>query len=179
VNGEILAWVGGRDYSKNQFDRVSQAFRQPGSSFKPFVYLTALDKTLNNYRVARTTNLLADEPITFDIPGSTSWTPENYDKEYNGEVTVREALMRSLNIPTVNLAMKVGDRLDQEHRRAVRFWDESTRGAVDRARSWRSLPLYLGPRVYGISERWSPPQSSCGFTDVRERERGSRRIPPS
>lgn len=107
-SGETIAWVGGRNYAKNQFDRVSQAKRQPGSSFKPFVYLTALDKDLNTYRVARTTNTLIDEPITLQVAGSGAWEPKNYDNEYHGEVTLREALMKSLNIPTVNLAMKVG-----------------------------------------------------------------------
>lgn len=108
VDGEIRAWVGGRNYSQNQFDRVSQAQRQPGSAFKPFVYLTALDPSLNSYRVARTTSLLSDEPVTLEIPGSEPWTPQNYDRKYRGEVTVREALSKSLNIPTVDLAMKVG-----------------------------------------------------------------------
>jgi penicillin-binding protein 1B len=106
--GEVLAWIGGRDYGQNQFDRVSMALRQPGSAFKPFVYLTALDPTLNSYRVARTTSLLSDEPITITSPGSEPWEPQNYDHQYRGEVTVREALTRSLNIPTVDLAMKVG-----------------------------------------------------------------------
>lgn len=107
-DGEIRAWVGGRDYGVSQFDHISQAKRQPGSAFKPFVYLTALDATLNNYRVARTTSLLSDEPITLHIPGSGEWSPENYDHKNRGEVTLREALALSLNIPTVNLAMKVG-----------------------------------------------------------------------
>lgn len=112
VRGDILAWVGGRDYSFNQFDRVSMASRQPGSTFKPFVYLTALDSNLNSYRVARTTSILADEPITIPIRGSTSWSPKNYDNRYRGQVTVREALTHSLNLPTVDLAMKVGiDRI--------------------------------------------------------------------
>jgi len=107
-SGEIRAWVGGTEYGLNQFDRVSQAKRQPGSAFKPFVFLTALDKNLNSYRVARTTSTLEDEPVTFNIPGSGSWSPQNYDKKYRGEVTLREALTHSLNVPTVNLTQKIG-----------------------------------------------------------------------
>lgn len=107
-SGEIRAWVGGRDYGKNQFDRVSSARRQPGSAFKPFVYLTALDASLNTYRVARSTSLLDDQPMTIEVPGSGSWSPQNYDEDYRGEVTLRQALTNSLNIPTINLAMKVG-----------------------------------------------------------------------
>lgn len=108
ADGQILAWIGGRNYGENQFDRVTQAHRQPGSAFKPFVYLTALDDTLNDYRVARTTSILPDRPITISVPGSGDWEPENYEKTYRGEVTVREALTHSLNIPTIDLAMKVG-----------------------------------------------------------------------
>jgi len=114
--GEVRAWVGGRDYRKNQFDRVSLAKRQPGSAFKPFVYLTAIDKRLNNYRVARTTSLLEDEPLELTVPGTGVWSPQNYKKGYRGLVTVREALTYSLNIPTVQLALKVG--VDSIHRTA-------------------------------------------------------------
>ena len=106
--GKIRAYVGGRKYGTSQFDRVSKAKRQPGSAFKPFVFLTALDPNLNSYRTARTTSLLEDEPIEIEIPGSDLWRPENYDKDYRGSVTLREALSKSLNIPTVNLTLKVG-----------------------------------------------------------------------
>ena len=107
-NNKVRAWVGGRDYSSNQFDRTSQAYRQPGSSFKPFVYLTAIDRNLNNYRVARTTSLLEDRPLTIKTAGSDDWSPNNYDRKFRGEVTLRESLSKSLNIPTINLATKVG-----------------------------------------------------------------------
>lgn len=107
-SGEVRAWVGGRDFGRNQFDRVSRAKRQPGSTFKPFVYLTGLDKDLNEYRVAKTTSILADEPLTLKIPGSGAWSPQNYDKKFAGDTTVRMALARSRNVPTVNLALKVG-----------------------------------------------------------------------
>lgn len=106
-SGEIRAWVGGRDFGETQFDRISQAKRQPGSTFKPFVYLTALDGSLNQYRTAKSTTILEDNPVKISIPGGT-WEPKNYDKDYRGEVRLREALARSLNIPTVNLAQKVG-----------------------------------------------------------------------
>ncbi len=107
-SGEVRAWVGGRDFGRNQFDRVSLAKRQPGSTFKPFVYLTALDKNLNNYRVAKTTSILADQPLELKVPGSGTWSPQNYDKKFGGDITVRMALARSRNVPTVNMALKVG-----------------------------------------------------------------------
>lgn len=119
IRGDVLAWVGGRDYGQNQFDRVYQSKRQPGSTFKPFVYLTGLDKELNTYRVARTTTILMDEPVEFDIPGSQVWQPKNYDDRFRGPVTVREALTNSLNVPTVELAQKVG--IDAVARTAALF----------------------------------------------------------
>lgn len=108
ATSEIRAWVGGREYGENQFDRVSLAKRQPGSTFKPFVYLTALDGSLNTYRVARTTSVLTDEPMHLPVSGGKTWEPKNYDDQFRGDVTVRQALTHSLNIPTVQLAMKVG-----------------------------------------------------------------------
>ena len=106
--GEIRAWVGGRNFNTSQFDRVSLAKRQPGSLFKPIAYLSAFDESLNDYRVARTTSLLVDEPIALEVKGTGMWRPQNYDRKFRGDVTVREALYSSLNIPTVNLALKVG-----------------------------------------------------------------------
>lgn len=107
-DGGVRAWVGGVDYATSQFCRISMSARQPGSAFKPIVYLTALDKNLNQYRVARPTSLLPDEPLTVEIQGVGEWSPENYDHQHRGEVTVRQALEHSLNIPTVHLALKVG-----------------------------------------------------------------------
>lgn len=106
-SGEVRAWIGGRDFSESQFDRVSLAKRQPGSTFKPFVYLTALDPKLNSYKTARTTSILIDQPISISVPGGT-WEPKNYEEEFQGEVRLRQALAMSLNIPTVRLAEKVG-----------------------------------------------------------------------
>jgi penicillin-binding protein 1B len=107
-SGLIKAWVGGRDFGKNQFNHVSQANRQIGSTIKPFVYLTALSPEFNNYKVATPVSILADEPMTIDIPGSNNWTPENYDKKFRGDVTLRYALENSLNIPAVYISQKVG-----------------------------------------------------------------------
>ncbi|HUP21460.1 MAG TPA: transglycosylase domain-containing protein [Thermoanaerobaculia bacterium] len=104
-NGAVLAWVGGRDWSSSQFDRVRFARRQPGSAFKPIVLAAAFAE-----RVATPADLLADEPLTV-VQAGQSWSPQNDDHEYSGMVTVREAIERSLNVPTVRLALLVG--LDQ------------------------------------------------------------------
>ena len=106
--GEIRAMVGGRDYGQSQFNRVVQARRQPGSAFKPFVYLAALGQGPRgeppNFTAA---SLLEDRPLTIGT-GKNAWTPRNYDNRYEGTVTVRRALEQSLNAATVWMAETVG-----------------------------------------------------------------------
>lgn len=109
-SGKVRAWVGGRDFSASQFDRVDQAQRQIGSTIKPFVYLTALDSSLNTYKAATVNTILPDQPMQFDIPNQATWEPENYDHKFRGEVTLRYALENSLNMPAVYIAQRVGLR---------------------------------------------------------------------
>jgi penicillin-binding protein 1B len=101
-DGSILAWVGGRDYEKSQFDRVTQAKRQVGSAFKPVVYAAALTEGVVN-----PATLLNDSPIQVRM-GTASWQPQNYDHAFRGWVTARTALEQSLNIPTVRVGLQVG-----------------------------------------------------------------------
>lgn len=108
ATGKIRAWVGGKDYLENQFDRVSQSRRQVGSTIKPFVYLTALDWQLNDYKVATAINIVSDEPLEIELPTNQIWSPENYSKEFQGDVTLRYAFENSLNIPAVYIGQKVG-----------------------------------------------------------------------
>ena len=107
-SGLVKAWIGGRNFSESQFDRVIQASRQIGSTIKPFVYLTALDGSLNSYKVATASSIIEDEPITFNLENRKTWKPENYDHNYRGDVTLRYALERSLNLPTLYIAQRVG-----------------------------------------------------------------------
>jgi len=107
-SGKVKAWVGGRDFNLTQFDHVSQAKRQLGSTIKPFLYLTAFDRTLNSYKVATPISILSDEPTKVNLITRKSWVPENYDREFRGDVTVRYALEHSLNIPAVNVLQRVG-----------------------------------------------------------------------
>ena len=107
-SGLIKAWVGSRDYSKNQFDHVNQGERQVGSTIKPFLYLTALDGNLNTYKVATPASHLSDRPVTIDIPGGKSWSPQNFDEKFRGDVTLRYALEQSLNVPAVYVVRRVG-----------------------------------------------------------------------
>jgi penicillin-binding protein 1B len=107
-SGLIKAWAGGRDYTENQFNHVNQAIRQIGSTIKPFLYLTALDSTLNTYKTATTTSVLSDEPVQIDQVNQKTWEPENYDRTFRGDVTLRYALENSLNLPAVYVAQRVG-----------------------------------------------------------------------
>ncbi len=108
--GSILALVGGRDYRLSQFNRAVQAHRQAGSLFKPFVYLAAFEASREE-ATARLTpaSLLVDEPVTFDSEAG-AWSPKNYDRQYRGNVTLRNALEQSLNVPAVRVAKSVGPR---------------------------------------------------------------------
>lgn len=106
--GKIRAFVGGRNFSGSQFDRLTQAMRQPGSSFKPFVYAAALETAFDTQnRFYTTSSLVADEPWSIQIDRAT-WQPQNYNGSYNGVVSLRTALAKSMNIATAKLAYDVG-----------------------------------------------------------------------
>ncbi len=101
-NGHILAMYGGRDFNKSQFNRVTQAYRQPGSSFKPFVYATALE---NGYFPSDT---ILDEFISYTNPWTKQvWAPRNSDHKFHGYVTLMKALAKSYNVPAVKLIDKL------------------------------------------------------------------------
>jgi penicillin-binding protein 1A len=96
-NGIVRAMVGGRDYGQSQFNRAIDAQRQPGSSFKPYVYITALE-------AGQTPNtIISDSPLCIG-----NWCPRNYSGGYSGPVSMMNALTRSLNIPAVRTANAVG-----------------------------------------------------------------------
>ncbi|MGH7231934.1 MAG: PBP1A family penicillin-binding protein, partial [Nitrospiraceae bacterium] len=108
--GSIRAMVGGRDYGTSQFNHAVQAKRQAGSLFKPFVYLAAFERsTESNDSVLTPATLLEDTPISF-ANGTSPWSPQNYDRKFHGQVTVRTAVEQSLNIPAVRVAQAVGVR---------------------------------------------------------------------
>ncbi len=108
--GSVLALVGGRDYRRSQFNRAIQARRQPGSLFKPFVYLAALEAAREGQAGQLTAaSLLVDEPVTFESETG-PWSPQNYDKQFHGHVTMRSALEQSFNVPAVRVAKAVGTK---------------------------------------------------------------------
>jgi penicillin-binding protein 1A len=101
-NGEVRALVGGRDYEDSNYDRIFQALRQPGSAFKPFVYLAAI-----GFGVPATQKF-DDAPLQVRMSRGSTWSPRNYTGTFDGPITVRDALTRSKNVVTVKLAQEVG-----------------------------------------------------------------------
>lgn len=99
IDGKILVYIGGKDYSKSQYDRISQAVRPPGSSFKPFVYAAAVEKGWGP------NDLLDDLPVTIN-----DWSPRNYGNKYRGEMPLYAGLMLSSNAMVVRLIKEVGIR---------------------------------------------------------------------
>ena len=107
ATGEIRALIGGRDYQTSQFNRAALAHRQPGSAFKPFVYLAALRSRRGDPPALTAASIVEDSPITLTV-GRDTWSPRNYNDHYEGPVTVRRALEQSLNAATVRIADTVG-----------------------------------------------------------------------
>jgi len=106
--GHMRAMVGGRDFQMSQFNRATQARRQPGSLFKPFVYAAALNQSLTSEGLPYTaTTLIEDSPFTL-MSETGIWNPQNYDKIYHGPVTLRTALEHSLNVATARMAQQIG-----------------------------------------------------------------------
>ena len=108
-DGHILAMVGGRDFDESKFNRATQALRQPGSAFKPFIYTAAIDNGLFPVDVRD------DNPITpITEPDGKIWKPENYDREFKGPMTLRQGLKESRNMIAIRLAMEIGpDRVQR------------------------------------------------------------------
>lgn len=111
TDGAIRALVGGFDYNLNKFNHVTQAWRQPGSSFKPFIYSASLEKGLSP------STIINDEPLSFDAgqTGGQAWEPKNYDGKYEGPMTMRRGLTRSKNMISIRILHKIGAKYGQEY----------------------------------------------------------------
>ncbi len=109
--GAIRALVGGFDFNRNKFNHVTQAWRQPGSSFKPFIYSAAFEKGYGPNSV------VDDAPLSFPAgdTGSQAWEPKNYDGKYDGPISLRTALARSKNMVSIRLLKSVGPRYAQDY----------------------------------------------------------------
>lgn len=110
-DGAIRALIGGFDFNRNKFNHVTQAWRQPGSSFKPFIYSAALEKGLSP------STIINDAPISFDAgqTGGQPWEPKNYDNKYDGPITMRTGLMKSKNMVSIRILQKIGAQYGQEY----------------------------------------------------------------
>lgn len=111
LDGAIYALVGGFDFNHNQFNHITQAWRQPGSSFKPFIYSAALEKGFTP------ATIINDAPLTFgsDQTGSDPWQPKNYDGKYAGPMRMREALIHSKNMVSIRILQSITPRYAQDY----------------------------------------------------------------
>ena len=130
-DGAVKAMVGGFDFGKNKFNHVTQAWRQPGSSFKPFIYSAALEKGFSPATV------INDAPLFFDAgtTGGQPWEPKNYDGGFEGPMSMRRALMKSKNLVSVRILQSIGTRYAQ---------DWITNFGFEREKHPAYLPMALG-----------------------------------
>jgi penicillin-binding protein 1A len=110
-DGAIRALVGGFDFNRTQYNHATQALRQPGSSFKPFIYSAALEKGFTP------STIINDEPLQFTATqtGGQAWDPKNYDGKYDGPMPMRTALMRSKNLVSIRILQAIGPRYAQDY----------------------------------------------------------------
>ncbi|MEO8935342.1 MAG: penicillin-binding protein 1A [Burkholderiaceae bacterium] len=130
-DGAVRALVGGFDYNRNKFNHVTQAWRQPGSSFKPFIYSAALERGFTP------TTMVNDAPVHVDagITGGQSWDPKNYDGRFEGPMTLRQALAKSKNMVSIRLLQAIGPKYVQ---------GTLPRFGFDAAKHPAYLPMALG-----------------------------------
>lgn len=130
-DGAIRALVGGFDFNRNKFNHVTQAWRQPGSSFKPFIYSASLEKGLSPATV------LNDAPLSFDAgqTGGQAWEPKNYDGKYEGPMSMRKGITKSKNMISIRILHRIGAQYGQEY---------STRFGFDADKNPPYLTLALG-----------------------------------
>ena len=130
-SGAVHALVGGFDFSRNKFNHVSQAWRQPGSSFKPFIYSAALERGFSPATVVN------DAPIIIDAAqtGSQAWEPKNYDGKFEGPMRLRNALAKSKNMVSIRVLQSIGPKYAQEY---------ITRFGFEAAKHPAYLPMALG-----------------------------------
>jgi penicillin-binding protein 1A len=139
ATGDVKAMVGGRDFDISKFNRATQAYRQVGSSFKPYVYSAAIEAD-----GATPDDIILDAPVTYST-ASGPWSPHNYDNKFEGNITLRRALAQSRNVPAVKMAAKIGIETVIEYAR--KFGITSNIPPV--------LPVALGAADLTLSEQVS------------------------
>ena len=175
TTGRVLAMVGGWSYDMSQFNRATQAQRQPGSSFKPFVYLTAMEKGLTP------SDKFLNAPIVVDLGAQGVWRPHNYEENFGGPTTLRVALEHSLNLVTLRVARRIGMKPIAQTAAALGLADHmplvlpAALGAVDttvlkEAGAYATLDeggrLVVPTMIESVQDReghvvWRPPGLDC------------------
>ncbi|MGS1118054.1 penicillin-binding protein 1A [Castellaniella sp. UC4442_H9] len=155
-DGAVEAMVGGFDFEEGKFNRVTQAWRQPGSSFKPFIYASALERGLTP------ATQISDEPfsLTAEQTGSKAWNPKNYGNAYDPVLTMRQGLYKSKNMVSIRILQAVGPKYAQDY---------VTRFGFDRSRQPAVLPMALGAGSV------TPMQLAGGYAVFAN---GGYRVPP-
>lgn len=136
TNGQIRALIGGRDFNDSNFNRATQASRQPGSAFKPFIYAAAIDNGFSP------TDVILDTPVSFQAGNGMEWAPQNYDHKFRGPITLRAALAHSVNVPAAKLLQKLGTNLVNSYARRMGI----------RSRLGNDLSLALGTSEVNLLE---------------------------
>ena len=170
--GEILALVGGRSYNQSQFNRALNANRQPGSVFKPFVYLAAFEHAFSEGRTDITAaTVVLDEPTTWEFNEQT-WTPANYDGQYEGPITLRRALALSRNIATIKVAETAG------YDEVAGLWRRVGAGTPPRPYPsialgvFEATPLQVAAAYTAVCQRRQDPSAEADHAD-RQRRQGT------
>ena len=145
-DGAIRALVGGFDFSRNKYNHVTQAWRQPGSSFKPFIYSASLEKGFTPATV------IADEPIVVeaDVTGSQRWEPKNYDGKFEGPMRMRTALAKSKNMVSIRILKAIGTKYAQDYVTRFGFEAEKHPPYLTMALGAGSVTLWQMARAYSV-----------------------------
>ncbi len=145
-DGAIRALVGGFDFNRNKFNHVTQAWRQPGSSFKPFIYSASLEKGFTP------ATIIPDEPIVVeaDVTGSQRWEPKNYDGKFDGPIRMRTALAKSKNMVSIRILKAIGPNYAQDY--VTRFGFEAAKHPpyLTMALGAGSVTLWQMARAYSV-----------------------------
>lgn len=159
--GDVLALSGGVDFYKSPFNRIMQAKRQAGSSFKPFIYLVGVES--GNFMPD---SLLSDAPKTYTFGGKV-WSPQNYDHKNEGEITMREALVHSKNLATIDLVEKVG--MDSVKKELVRFGFAGVKADLSVALGSYTLSPFEFSEIYTILSNYGTKVSQRLVKSIKTR----------
>jgi penicillin-binding protein 1B len=166
--GEIRALVGGRDYQTSQYNRAASARRQPGSAFKPIVYLTAL-RARGDAPALTAASIVEDTPLTLTV-GRDTWSPRNYNDRYEGRVSVRRALEQSLNAATIRVAETVGMPAVVETARLLGFTGDLAPVPAAALGAYEATPLELARTYLPLVNGGVRPPGVIAVRTVRDRD---------